>query len=155
MDILDDMGVSKLSAKVFWKVNYSFKSSYSHFIYMYIFQETAEGGLSDVSPTSDDWRASEPPREVDSLRSRNKRRNFLNQTDRRHEKQGQSSSLLPFHSFNPRLSRRHSDSDHPELLGFDCSFKYRSSHHTSTLTLFTLLIRVPYPIGNDSSVTLF
>jgi len=24
MDILDDMGVSKLSAKVFWKVNYSF-----------------------------------------------------------------------------------------------------------------------------------
>jgi len=25
MDILDDMGVSKLSAKVFWKVNYSFK----------------------------------------------------------------------------------------------------------------------------------
>jgi len=27
MDILDDMGVSKLSAKVFIKVNYSFKSS--------------------------------------------------------------------------------------------------------------------------------
>jgi len=26
MDILDDMGVSKLSAKVFSKVNYSFKS---------------------------------------------------------------------------------------------------------------------------------
>jgi len=26
MDILDDMGVSKLSAKVFLKVNYSFKS---------------------------------------------------------------------------------------------------------------------------------
>jgi len=26
MDILDDMGVSKLSAKVFFKVNYSFKS---------------------------------------------------------------------------------------------------------------------------------
>jgi len=25
MDILDDMGVSKLSAKVFFKVNYSFK----------------------------------------------------------------------------------------------------------------------------------
>jgi len=25
MDILDEMGVSKLSAKVFWKVNYSFK----------------------------------------------------------------------------------------------------------------------------------
>jgi len=25
MDILDDMGVSKLSAKVFWKVNCSFK----------------------------------------------------------------------------------------------------------------------------------
>jgi len=25
MDILDDMGVSKLSAKVFLKVNYSFK----------------------------------------------------------------------------------------------------------------------------------
>jgi len=28
MDILDDMGVSKLSAKVFLKVNYSFKGSY-------------------------------------------------------------------------------------------------------------------------------
>jgi len=27
MDILDDMGVSKLSAKVFLKVNYSFKIS--------------------------------------------------------------------------------------------------------------------------------
>jgi len=27
MDILDDMGVSKLSAKVFSKVNYSFKGS--------------------------------------------------------------------------------------------------------------------------------
>jgi len=27
MDILDDMGVSKLSAKVFFKVNYSFNSS--------------------------------------------------------------------------------------------------------------------------------
>jgi len=27
MDILDDMGVSKLSAKVFSKVNYSFKLS--------------------------------------------------------------------------------------------------------------------------------
>jgi len=27
MDILDDMGVSKLSAKVFLKVNYSFKGS--------------------------------------------------------------------------------------------------------------------------------
>jgi len=27
MDILDDMGVSKLSAKVFSKVNYSFKMS--------------------------------------------------------------------------------------------------------------------------------
>jgi len=26
VDILDDMGVSKLSAKVFLKVNYSFKS---------------------------------------------------------------------------------------------------------------------------------
>jgi len=26
MDILDDMGVSKLSAKVFCKVNYSFKA---------------------------------------------------------------------------------------------------------------------------------
>jgi len=25
MDILDDMGVSKLSAKVFFKLNYSFK----------------------------------------------------------------------------------------------------------------------------------
>jgi len=29
MDILDDMGVSKLSAKVFSKVNYSFKSGTS------------------------------------------------------------------------------------------------------------------------------
>jgi len=28
MDILDDMGVSKLSAKVFSKVNYSFKLNY-------------------------------------------------------------------------------------------------------------------------------
>jgi len=27
MDILDDMGVSKLSAEVFSKVNYSFKSN--------------------------------------------------------------------------------------------------------------------------------
>jgi len=27
MDILDDMGVSKLSAKVFSKVNYSFKAA--------------------------------------------------------------------------------------------------------------------------------
>jgi len=27
MDILDDMGVSKLSAKVFFKVNYSLKQS--------------------------------------------------------------------------------------------------------------------------------
>jgi len=27
MNILDDMGVSKLSAKVFFKVNYSFKHS--------------------------------------------------------------------------------------------------------------------------------
>jgi len=29
MDILDDMGVSKLSAKVFSKVNYSFKLHFS------------------------------------------------------------------------------------------------------------------------------
>jgi len=29
MDILDDMGVSKLSAKVFSKVNYSFKHAMS------------------------------------------------------------------------------------------------------------------------------
>jgi len=28
MDILDDMGVSKLSAKVFLKVNYSFNTSF-------------------------------------------------------------------------------------------------------------------------------
>jgi len=28
MDILDDMGVSKLSAKGFLKVNYSFKATY-------------------------------------------------------------------------------------------------------------------------------
>jgi len=32
MDILDDMGVSKLSAKVFLKVNYSFKPNCSVFI---------------------------------------------------------------------------------------------------------------------------
>jgi len=30
MDILDDMGVSKLSAKVFLKVNYSFKILYEN-----------------------------------------------------------------------------------------------------------------------------
>jgi len=30
MDILDDMGVSKLSAKVFSKVYYSFNSLFSH-----------------------------------------------------------------------------------------------------------------------------
>jgi len=30
MDILDDMGVSKLSAKVFLKVNYSFKINNRH-----------------------------------------------------------------------------------------------------------------------------
>jgi len=30
MDILDDMGVSKLSAKVFWKVNYSSKDTNQH-----------------------------------------------------------------------------------------------------------------------------
>jgi len=29
MDILDDMGVSKLSAKAFFKVNYSFNSIFS------------------------------------------------------------------------------------------------------------------------------
>jgi len=29
MDILDDMGVSKLSAKVFFKVNYSFNVMFS------------------------------------------------------------------------------------------------------------------------------
>jgi len=33
MDILDDMGVSKLSAKVFLKVNYSFKQSWLYLIY--------------------------------------------------------------------------------------------------------------------------
>jgi len=32
MDILDDMGVSKLSAKVFLKVNYSFKEMYYFFL---------------------------------------------------------------------------------------------------------------------------
>jgi len=32
MDILDDMGVRKLSAKVFSKVNYSFKISLNHFV---------------------------------------------------------------------------------------------------------------------------
>jgi len=31
MDILDDMGASKLSAKAFLKVNYSFKRLYLHF----------------------------------------------------------------------------------------------------------------------------
>jgi len=30
MDILDDMGVSKLSANVFLKVNYSFKETHKH-----------------------------------------------------------------------------------------------------------------------------
>jgi len=29
MDILDDMGVSKLSAKVFFKVNYTFKARFN------------------------------------------------------------------------------------------------------------------------------
>jgi len=32
MDILDDMGVSKLSAKVFLKVNYSFNPYPHHFL---------------------------------------------------------------------------------------------------------------------------
>jgi len=33
MDILDDMGVSKLSAKVFLKVNYTFKITKTAFIW--------------------------------------------------------------------------------------------------------------------------
>jgi len=36
MDILDDMGVSKLSAKVFSKVNYSFKEQHAGWIYFWI-----------------------------------------------------------------------------------------------------------------------
>jgi len=42
MDILADMGVSKLSAKVFLKVNYSFKYSTSYFtcfVKKYIFRK--------------------------------------------------------------------------------------------------------------------
>jgi len=44
MDILDDMGVSKLSGKVFFKVNYSFKKTtvfftlvFEHYTNMYIY----------------------------------------------------------------------------------------------------------------------
>jgi len=38
MDILDDMGVSKLSAKVFSKVNYSFKDMFSPaFFFFFLF----------------------------------------------------------------------------------------------------------------------
>jgi len=36
MDILDDMGVSKLSAKVFFKVNYSFKCLCSEWLKIYL-----------------------------------------------------------------------------------------------------------------------
>jgi len=38
MDILDDMGVSKLSAKVFLKVNCSFKETQTHL--QHVFSET-------------------------------------------------------------------------------------------------------------------
>jgi len=38
MDILDDMGVSKLSAKVFLKVNYSFNPYPHHFLSIYTHQ---------------------------------------------------------------------------------------------------------------------
>jgi len=34
MDILDDMGVSKLSAEVFFKVNYSFNAMYHIYLCM-------------------------------------------------------------------------------------------------------------------------
>jgi len=44
MDILDDMGVSKLSAKVFSKVNYSFKLSHfklrQHFFILFLPKST-------------------------------------------------------------------------------------------------------------------
>jgi len=36
MDILDDMGVSKLSAKVFFKVNYSFKGKCINIYSLYV-----------------------------------------------------------------------------------------------------------------------
>jgi len=36
MDILDDMGVSKLSAKVFLKVNYSFNMSHKQNTFMIV-----------------------------------------------------------------------------------------------------------------------
>jgi len=39
MDILDDMGVSKLSAKVFFKVNYSF-NVYSMWCFQYASRQT-------------------------------------------------------------------------------------------------------------------
>jgi len=37
MDILDDMGVSKLSAKVFFKVNYSFKCEIPNLSFNWLF----------------------------------------------------------------------------------------------------------------------
>jgi len=42
MDILDDMGVSKLSAKVFLKVNYSFKLYYIHSMKVNLVQNCSE-----------------------------------------------------------------------------------------------------------------
>jgi len=36
MDILDDIGASKLSAKVFFKVNYSFKAKFINIYSLYV-----------------------------------------------------------------------------------------------------------------------
>jgi len=47
MDILDDTGASKLSAKVFSKVNYSFKSDHAHTSICFLFSvEDHRSGLS-------------------------------------------------------------------------------------------------------------
>jgi len=45
MDILDDMGVSKLSAKVFSKVNYSFKHSVKSPFEENILNRTLKGSI--------------------------------------------------------------------------------------------------------------
>jgi len=45
MDILDDMGVSKLSAKVFSKVNYSFKHSVKSPFEEKILNRTLKGSI--------------------------------------------------------------------------------------------------------------
>lgn len=39
MDILDDMGVSKVSAKVFLKVNYSFNVFFGEIFYFIFFRD--------------------------------------------------------------------------------------------------------------------